>query len=210
MMHRSSPARLFLSIVAALICAVPLPAFALTVCKTSDSARVINQIQNQAAEEGTTLDANPMGKATVQSLAAAYCGRTEGADPVADNTQQIEFGCTMFSGMYQEQRVYWTTCPSHVATFNMTNGTGNDMAIAFYSQTRPGLAWPGGGDLYRLAPSEFRSFGLTCKYAETICYGSVIASDPEGTYWGVGMNGVNPCNNCCITCGNSFATRLTY
>src|SRR5215469_335983 len=75
-------------------------AAAMTVCATSDSTRIISQLQNQAADEGTTLEANPISKATVQSLAKAYCGQTQGADPVADNQEQIEYGCTMYSGMY--------------------------------------------------------------------------------------------------------------
>jgi hypothetical protein len=187
----------------------PVQAFALTVCKTSDAARVISQIQNQAVDEGTTLDANPMSKATVQSLATAYCGQTQGGDPSADNTQQIEFGCTMLSGIYQSQRVYWTTCPSHAATFTMTNGTPFNIAIAFYSQTRPGYVWPGSGQAYQLVPNATKPFSMSCKFGEQICYGATFPENPMGTYWGVGFNGANGCDNCCITCGGTFGTTLT-
>ena len=194
--------------VGATLAVVPLPALALTACKTSDSARVISQIQNEAADEGTTVDANPMSKATIQSLAQAYCGQTQNGDPVSDNQQEIEFGCTMYSGMYQDHRVYWTTCPSHTATFTMTNGTPYNMAIAFYSQTRIGLSWPGSGQLYQLVPGETKPFSLACKFSERICFGSVFADAPEDTYWGVGLNGSYGCGNCCISCGGNFATRL--
>jgi hypothetical protein len=176
-------------------------------CNSPDATRVINQLQNEALDEkaepgGESAADNPMRKANIALLLHAYCGKTS-VDPIADRQEQIEFGCTMYSGTYEEKRAYWTSCPEHAVSFNVKNLTGKTVVTAFYSQTRPGLAWPGLNQGYNFEPNDSRVQSLNCKFNEKVCYGAWYRDNPAGTYWGAGFNGANSCASCCITCGQT-------
>ncbi len=90
---------------------------------------------------------------------------------------------------------------NHV-TIRMLNNTGLSLAVAFYSETRRGTAWPSWTQHYSmLAPSN--DYNLACQPGEKICYGAWLNDhDPNdpGQYWGVGMAYSQGCSNCCVTC----------
>lgn len=70
--------------------------------------------------------------------------------------------------------------------------------LAFYSSDRD-WEWPGGDEVYVIDNYEVYDFHLNCQYGEKICYGAW----PKGsrkTYWGVGRDGRQGCENCCIRC----------
>ncbi len=186
---------------------------AMPACNSPGATRVINQLQNEALDEkaepgGESAPDNPMRKANVALLLHAYCGQTS-TDPIADRQEQIEFGCTMYSGTYEDKRAYWTSCPEHAVSFNVKNLTGMTVVMGFYSQTRPGLAWPGLNQGYNLEPGESRAQSLNCRFNEKVCYGAWYRDNPAGSYWGAGFNGANGCTSCCFTCGQT-GVQVTF
>jgi hypothetical protein len=90
-------------------------------------------------------------------------------------------------------------------TFVMKNGHPNALRVELYSQDRDHI-WPGGGEDYYLDDGESKEMSLECDAGESICYGAWIDGD-ESTYWGVGPNNAQKCDNCCYTCeGGSTET----
>jgi hypothetical protein len=83
-------------------------------------------------------------------------------------------------------------------TFIMNNGHPNALRVELYSQDRDHV-WPGGGEDYYLDDGESKEMSLACEAGESICYGAWIDGD-ENTYWGVGPNNAQTCDNCCYTC----------
>ena len=83
-------------------------------------------------------------------------------------------------------------------TFVMKNSHPNALEVELYSQDRDHV-WPGGNQVYYLDDGETKTMPLACEEGETICYGAWISGD-KGTYWGVGPDNSENCDNCCYTC----------
>lgn len=83
-------------------------------------------------------------------------------------------------------------------TFVMRNSHPNALEVELYSQDRDHV-WPGGNQVYYLDDGETKTMPLACEEGETICYGAWISGD-RGTYWGVGPDNSENCDNCCYTC----------
>ncbi len=83
-------------------------------------------------------------------------------------------------------------------TFVMKNSHPNALEVELYSQDRDHV-WPGGNQVYYLDDGETKTMPLSCEEGETICYGAWISGD-KGTYWGVGPDNSENCDNCCYTC----------
>lgn len=83
-------------------------------------------------------------------------------------------------------------------TFVMKNGHPNALELELYSQDREHV-WPGNGEVYLLDDGETKEVPLSCEAGESICYGAWISGD-QNTYWGVGPNSSQTCDNCCYTC----------
>ncbi|MBX3573458.1 MAG: hypothetical protein KF694_13995 [Mesorhizobium sp.] len=83
-------------------------------------------------------------------------------------------------------------------TFVMRNSHPNALEVELYSQDRDHV-WPGGNQVYYLDDGETKTMPLACEEGETICYGAWISGD-KGTYWGVGPDNSENCDNCCYTC----------
>mgnify|MGYP000216618124 CR=1 FL=1 len=75
----------------------------------------------------------------------------------------------------------------------------NIVSLEFYSQDY-NRAWPGDGEVYLLKDYDSHSYNLECSSGEQICYGAWVRGESE-SYWGVGMNDVSGCTDCCYTCG---------
>jgi len=100
--------------------------------------------------------------------------------------------------------------PTPTLTWNITKEFFGTLALAFYSTSRRGHAWPGGNQVYVIDDQSTRSYNLTCTRGETICYGAWLHGAPGGIYWGVGPQGRNGCANCCATCnGGEYNSTLT-
>jgi hypothetical protein len=85
-----------------------------------------------------------------------------------------------------------------------------NLGISFYSQTRQGFSWPGGGRGYLLNDDSERTYNLNCMAGEKICYGAWIDGAEHGVYWGAGPYGRYSCPNCCGTCdGGEYTATLT-
>ncbi|MBX3532037.1 MAG: hypothetical protein KF849_15630 [Rhizobiaceae bacterium] len=83
-------------------------------------------------------------------------------------------------------------------TFVMNNGHPYVVEVELYSQDRDHV-WPGNNQVYVLNDSETKQIPLSCESGETICYGAWVQGD-QGTYWGVGPDNGQACENCCYTC----------
>ena len=90
--------------------------------------------------------------------------------------------------------------PSFAAdvTFVMKNAHPNALEVELYSQDRDHV-WPGNGQVFYLDDGETKTMPLSCEEGETICYGAWVSGD-RGTYWGVGPDNTEDCDNCCYTC----------
>jgi hypothetical protein len=83
-------------------------------------------------------------------------------------------------------------------TFVMRNEHPNAVEVELYSQDRDHV-WPGNDEVYMLDDGETKTMSLACEEGESICYGAWISGD-EDTYWGVGPNNSQRCEDCCYTC----------
>lgn len=83
-------------------------------------------------------------------------------------------------------------------TFAIKNSHPNALEVELYSQDRDHV-WPGNNQVYYLDDGETKTMPLSCEEGETICYGAWISGD-KGTYWGVGPDNSEDCENCCYTC----------
>jgi hypothetical protein len=85
-----------------------------------------------------------------------------------------------------------------------------DLSLEFYSVSRPGHVWPGGGQVYILNNDAERNYTIGCMAGEKICYGAWVHGFREGIYWGAGSAGRNSCTSCCGTCnGGEYSANLT-
>lgn len=101
-----------------------------------------------------------------------------------------------------------TAVQAQEVTFAMTNDSGQDIQIEFYSEDRS-HAWPGGGQAYNLGRARDNNYKLSCRRGEKICYGAWVKGAAQ-TYWGVGPNRKYSCDTCCVTCtGGTLARTLT-
>ncbi|MGR6432346.1 hypothetical protein ACU5AY_15660 [Rhizobium sp. PAMB 3174] len=94
-------------------------------------------------------------------------------------------------------------------TFVMRNDHPNAVEVELYSQDREHV-WPGGGEVYYLDDGETKEIPLSCTEGENICYGAWVAGDQQ-TYWGVGPDDKDDCDDCCYTCtgGETEEINLT-
>ena len=83
-------------------------------------------------------------------------------------------------------------------TFAIKNSHPNALEVELYSQDRDHV-WPGNNQVYYLDDGETKTMPLSCEEGETICYGAWISGD-KGTYWGVGPDNAETCDDCCYTC----------
>jgi hypothetical protein len=93
-------------------------------------------------------------------------------------------------------------------TFEIRNSHPNAIELELYSQDRDHV-WPGHGEVYLLDDGETKEIPLSCNDGEKICYGAWISGD-RGTYWGVGPDNKESCEDCCYTCegGNTETIDL--
>jgi hypothetical protein len=93
-------------------------------------------------------------------------------------------------------------------TFVMRNSHQFRVQVELYSQTRNHV-WPGNNKVYILDDSETKRIPLSCESGEQICYGAWVDGDAT-TYWGVGPNNKENCEDCCYICqgGNTETINL--
>ncbi|TAH64674.1 MAG: serine/threonine protein kinase [Rhodopseudomonas palustris] len=100
--------------------------------------------------------------------------------------------------------------PLPTVTWKITDRTSSRLSIAFYSETRKGVGWPGGNESWPLIGTE-TTHVLPCVAGERICYGAWRRDDlSASTYWGGGRMNLHGCEGCCTTCdGGEFPVTLT-
>ena len=91
-------------------------------------------------------------------------------------------------------------------TFQIKNNHPNAMRLELYSQDRD-YVWPGNGKDFYLDDGETKSLPISCNEGESICYGAWVDGD-ESTYWGVGPNNKQTCDNCCYTCSGGETEEI--
>ena len=70
--------------------------------------------------------------------------------------------------------------------------------VKFYSQNRHHV-WPSSSTVWTIRDYGVHTYRLSCIQNEKICYGAWVRGNAT-SYWGVGREGRQPCNNCCYTC----------
>ena len=92
----------------------------------------------------------------------------------------------------------------------MQNDSNGHVLVRFYSR-QSNHVWPAYNRAYNLPnDQERRSFNLSCRPGQHICYGAWVANAPR-TIWGVGQSASNGCRECCFYCeaGDVNVPRLT-
>ena len=84
---------------------------------------------------------------------------------------------------------------SRSMTWLVTNSTGYNLNLGFYSQNRQS-EWTG----FTQKTNSTQTYKLTCQSGDQICYGLTASN---GTYWGIGSDAQHPCTNCCWVCGEA-------
>jgi len=91
-------------------------------------------------------------------------------------------------------------------TFSVACDYPQKIQIEFYSQDR-NSAWPGNNMAYVINDYKTHVYTLKCRSGEKICYGAW--PNQSSTHWGIGLNGVYHCQNCCAVCdGRSVSFML--
>ena len=91
-------------------------------------------------------------------------------------------------------------------TFVITNNDKYRLSLRFFKKTGSGGVWPGSGKNYVLSSSE--TYNLGCKSGDKVCYGAW--RDHQTIYWGVGRDGREGCENCCMSCGGTANISLSH
>lgn len=105
-----------------------------------------------------------------------------------------------------------TQTPTSI-TFRTTDACndGKKVQMRFFEQrsgVRTGRRWPGGNSVYTtLAVGTAVLLGpFACSSGINICYGAQI--EDSTTYFGLGLDGTERCNDCCYKCGPSPSLRF--
>ena len=80
--------------------------------------------------------------------------------------------------------------------FFLKNQHSRAVAVELYGRQ---TVWPGNDQVYLLDRAEKKSVPITCEAGETICWAAWVNGD-AGTFWGVGPDSIQPCNDCCFIC----------
>jgi hypothetical protein len=93
-----------------------------------------------------------------------------------------------------------TLAAAQTVTVNIQTNHYSRVYVRFFSQDRE-TTWPGGDDAYEIADDATHQYVLECTDDENICYGAfdTILTD-GGDYWGVGKDGTEGCDACCLHC----------
>jgi hypothetical protein len=81
--------------------------------------------------------------------------------------------------------------------FRMKNNDTHALMLAFFSMTNRSRVWRQSP----LSDSDIHSYKLSCETGERICYGVWLSDgDLLSPYWGVGRDGRQSCQDCCLDC----------
>jgi len=94
------------------------------------------------------------------------------------------------------------TQQNHSVTFKFRSNYDFKVQVAFFSQDRKNMVWPGGGKAYSLDDSRVHEIKLACHGGEKICYGGWVTGSSK-RYWGVGADGKQHCEGCCYHCSDN-------
>ncbi|MGD0419799.1 MAG: hypothetical protein ABSA68_09535 [Xanthobacteraceae bacterium] len=94
-----------------------------------------------------------------------------------------------------KERSHHLDALSRVMTWSVTNSTGHDLSLSFYSQNSAD-EWTG----FTIKNNSTQGYKLTCQSGEQICYGLTASNE---RYWGVGSDAQHLCTDCCWICGEA-------
>ena len=84
-------------------------------------------------------------------------------------------------------------------TWRIRNRARYAVRLKFHSKSRR-VVWPSSNRSWLLDDERVRSFPISCRRGEKICYGGFYDNNRHS--WGVGRRGRKSCRNCCYTCTN--------
>jgi hypothetical protein len=98
------------------------------------------------------------------------------------------------------------TVPAHAdgMAFFVKNQHARAVAVELYGRQ---TVWPGNDQVFLLDAREKKSIPITCEVGETICWAAWVNGD-AGTFWGVGPDSIQRCNDCCVICTNKTTATV--
>ena len=80
---------------------------------------------------------------------------------------------------------------------------GNGIQLRFHDLDT-GETWPGGGGVYVIEPGQAAAFDTVCDPGSVLCYGARTNPDDGLIFWGVDLDGLEDCDDCCWTCSDNI------
>ena len=68
------------------------------------------------------------------------------------------------------------------------------------------LIYPNSSQVFVIGPGGSSTQTINCDPGARICYGAVT-NPPNGSHWGIGIDGNFGCDNCCFTCNGQSVSR---
>ena len=87
------------------------------------------------------------------------------------------------------------------------DGRRTEYRFFLYEGSRKVGVWPAANQFYRLSDGGSRTHTLDPSQPGKVCYGARSENDPSGSYWGVGIDGNQGCDDCCV---QTSETRIVY
>jgi hypothetical protein len=151
-------------------------------------------MQHERSLPSTTAEFFSLPKAPADSI--QRCQQSCGGD------QQCVWQC-------QQGSTAPTPPPSSTARMEWSIADGcNDgrgIAVRLFDKTN-NLVWPDGNRQYVAGPGESVNVAIACRRDARICFGA--KTDPAtNSYWGVGIDGRQGCDNCGYACADTRVGR---
>ncbi len=103
-------------------------------------------------------------------------------------------GCSS-DDLQTETKIFWDFADS------CDDGLGIQLR---FHDLENGETWPGGGGVYVIDPGQAASFDTVCTPGSTLCYGARTNPDDGAIFWGVDLDGLETCDDCCWTCSDNL------
>ncbi len=92
--------------------------------------------------------------------------------------------------------LFATPAAAEGMAFFIKNQHSHAVAVELYGRQ---TVWPGNNQVFLLERAEKKSVPITCEAGETICWAAWVNGD-AGTFWGLGPDRNQPCEDCCVIC----------
>jgi hypothetical protein len=99
-----------------------------------------------------------------------------------------------------QQEAIQAAPPPPAVQFSIANNTSSSVNISFYDGDSRQQIDPLGSQVYIHQAQTTLNYSISCAIGQKICYSAVKQGNGFSGYWGVGHEGKESCNACCLTC----------